>query len=102
MPIRRKNIDFTKKLVTVTSDYSVQEEDEFILADATTAELTVTLPTAVDCEGKFYQIKKKDSVNNVIVDGYGAETLDGDASLTISTQYTTVGLVSDGETWWRY
>ena len=102
MPIRRKNIDFIKKFIEVSSDYSVHPEDEFILADATSGNLTITLPDSNKSKGMFYQIKKKDASNDLIIDGLGSETIDGAATLTLSTQYTTAGFISDGINWWRY
>lgn len=48
------------------------------MVDATSGSLTMTLPTAASSTGKVFYIKKIDSsANSVIIDGAGAETIDG-------------------------
>ena len=66
------------KCVVKTANYTAN--DEFgILVDATSADVTITLPSALVHEHRTYLIKKIDnSVNNVIIEGFGTETIDGE------------------------
>lgn len=84
--------------------YTVTDSDGFevIKTDATalTANRTVTLPTAADNTGRRLTFKKGDTGSfDFIVDGEGAETIDGVATKTLSTQYDTFTLVCDGDEW---
>lgn len=73
----------------------------FIIVDATSAAVTVTLPTASGKAGRMYTIKKIDaSANIVTVDGNGAETVDGAADAQLTTQYQVVRVICNGTTWW--
>lgn len=65
----------------------------------TTGAITVTLPTAVGIKGKMYVVKKMDAVTTLTIAAAGAETIDGAASITRTTQYSSVSLVSDGANW---
>ena len=71
------------------------------LADCTAADVTLTLPAVSGLTGRFYVVKRTDaSANDVIIDGAGAETIDDQATLTLSSQYDAVQLVCDGTEWW--
>ena len=80
--------------VTLDATYHV------VLADATSAAFTVTLPAAATNSGRSYHIKKVDaSANAVTVDGNGAETIDGTTTKVITTQYDSIHIVCNGSTW---
>ena len=71
-----------------------------ILADATSAGITVTLRTAVGCLGHRVTIKKTDSTENaVILDGSGSQTIDGELLWTLSVPYECITIVSDNSNW---
>jgi hypothetical protein len=91
-------------VVTKTSDYTVlgsEADGEIIIkADCTSGDLTVTLPTASSYQNRKITVKRIDSsVNEVIVDGNGSETIDGDLTVNLSTQYTSLNFWSDGSEW---
>lgn len=91
-----------------TSAYTVKQADEgrLIPCDATSAGLTVTLPTvALAGNGFRIGIKKIDaSANAVTVDGDSAETIDGAADFALNAQFETVWLICDGAAWhvWNF
>ena len=89
--------DEYKAVRTITESYTVSDVDELILADATSGAITVTLPKAVD--GRTIYTKKIDNSNNVTIATTGSETIDGQAQQTISTQWDTVEVISDGSNW---
>lgn len=83
------------------SPYTVLSTDYLILVDASSAAVTVNLPTAVGIEGKQYIIKKTDTSlsNGVTVDASTTETIDGALTKTLRTQNESIKLVSDGANW---
>jgi hypothetical protein len=44
-------------------------------------------------------VKKLGNTANVIVDGNSSETIDGATTKTITSQYGTLNLLSDGKEW---
>lgn len=83
-----------------TAAYTVDDDDLVVLCDATGGAFTVTLLTAAGREGQRLIVKKTDAgVNVITIDGAGAETIDGAAAVTLTVQYSTKELVSDGTNW---
>jgi len=67
-----------------------------ILVDATGGNRTMTLPAVAGLSGRMYTIKKIDNSNNeVIVDGNGAETIDGDVTAVLTIPFSSVTVVAD-------
>lgn len=62
--------------------------------------VTLTLPAAASVAGFRVDVKKLDAANTLTLDGAGAETIDGAATVAWTTQYQTVSIVSDGTQWW--
>ena len=89
----------TLKTTAKTANYTVADET-FVKCDASTASFTVTLPSASSLVDTPIHFKKTDSsFNLVIIDGSGAETIDGELTFTLNLQYATVTVVSDGTEW---
>jgi len=89
-------------LTTVTGTTHTAASESTIICDDDTAgsAITVTLPAASTCTGRTYSIKKVGSTANVIIDGSGAETIDGATTATLTTQYESLTIQCDGTTWW--
>jgi hypothetical protein len=89
-----------ESLVTKTSAYTATATDYTILANATSAAFSVTLPTAVGANGKLYIVKKVDSsANAVTVATTSAQTIDGASTYVMGYQYQSVTVQSDGANW---
>lgn len=85
---------------TETTTYTATVQDEVVLADATLGAFTITLPTAAAAKGKALTIKAISVAGgNVTIDGNGAETIDGSATLVLSTLNRSVVIASDGTAW---
>ena len=84
-----------------TTGYTAVDTDHTILADATSAAFTVTLPAvAAIPTGRIYNIKKLDSTgNNVTVDANAAELIDGATTAVIAAQFNSLTVQSDGTEW---
>jgi hypothetical protein len=66
--------------------------------DTTSAGFTITLPTAVGVSGRVYVIKKTVAANTLTI-ATGGGNIDGNATISVSTQNQSYTLVSDGTNW---
>ena len=91
----------TMAVNAVAGNYTATAADEVILVNASSGNITVTLPsTSVVSTGKSYRIKKTDGTANfVTLDGDGAETVDGSATIALNTNQGGWVVVSDGSNW---
>jgi len=81
-------------LTTETADYTASPQ-EVVLVDASAGAVTVTLPTPESAASVV--VKKTDSsANAVTIATPGSETIDGDNSRTLSAQYVSLEIMSDG------
>jgi len=88
----------TTTSVTGTT-YTALATDHLILAD-NAAGLTVTLPVAaIAGDGAQIVIKRVGATGTITIDGNGSETIDGGLTATLTTQYESITLVSDGSNW---
>jgi hypothetical protein len=60
--------------------------------------ITITLPTAVGISGRTYWIKRT-GTGTITINTTSSQTIDGAASLSITAQYDSYTLVSDGSNW---
>jgi hypothetical protein len=80
---------------------SAAQSDYLVLADATAAAMTVTLPPVASSARALIVVKKIDtSSHHVTVEGSGAETIDGAANVTIVHRYDSATFACDGAQWW--
>lgn len=85
-------------IASVTADTTLTAVRSLTLVDATAGNVTITLPAAASAA--VASVKKTDATAyTVTVDGAGAETVNGDASVVISYQDTLITLLSDGSGW---
>lgn len=89
------------RIATPTSAYSMGNTDFAVLANATSAPFTVTLPAASTAAGMIVFIKKIDtSTNAVTVAAHGTDKIEGKASESLSKKYESLTLISDGSANW--
>ncbi len=92
-------------IVTQTANYTALVTDHYILGDATAAAITITLPASsasfANSVTQRLSIKKKDSsINAVTIAAAGADTIQGAATVALSTQYSERTLYTDGTGTW--
>jgi hypothetical protein len=88
---------------TVAGASVVQVTDEVILANAVSASMSVVLPALAKARGRWLYVKKIDaSANAVTIDGFDAETIDGAAAVTTTTQYDHFVLFAGDSEWHRF
>lgn len=84
----------TYTVTTETSDYTAGIHDA-VLADASGAALTVTLPAP--STDVLVAVKKTDATSNAVtIATPGTETIDGDTERTVTAQYVSRTITSDG------
>jgi len=84
----------------ITDDYMVDNDDYVILADASTKEIYISLPSASSVKENIYNIKRISSGNNkVYIVATNNELIDGQSGVEINTQYATLTVISDGLQW---
>ncbi len=85
---------------SVTASGNVVSGDYLIIADATAGAITMTLPTAALVPGRIYAFKRINAgANAVIVDGYASETIDGNLTHTMTPQWNSLVIMTNGVGW---
>lgn len=97
------------KVRSVSAAYTVDlNSDYLILPNTTAASRTITLPPIADAydalsqTGRQYIIQKPIAANSVIIEGNAAETINGAANQTLTTQYSSAILVAGPTEWIMY
>lgn len=92
----------SRTVSTRTADYTVLTTDDVILinAGAAASDLTMTLPTAVGNDGLALTFKRiNEDGQDVIIAAFGAQTIDGDSTQTLTVGFQAITLISDGSNW---
>jgi hypothetical protein len=94
---RQLAYQFIAPVKTVTGNYTATLTDAVILINA---DITVTLPTAAKAKDKRFTCKAINAgAGTRTVSGNGSN-IDGAATWTTTTQYTSMDFVSDGTQYW--
>lgn len=92
---------FAANIATITGNTTLDGTYHTVLCNNTGANITVTLPAAATCAGRFYFIKKIASgAFTVTVQGNGAENIDGANTNVISAQWNSITIQSNGTQWY--
>jgi hypothetical protein len=85
-------------VTTVTGNTTLLPTTPFAIVSGNS---TVTLPSAATSTGQMYYIKNV-GTGNVVVTTINNETIDGDSSLIINSQWSTAGVLSNGTNWFIF
>ena len=86
---------FSASYVAKTTTYTVTISDYTVNCDGT---FNVTLPTAVGVTGRIYNIKNS-GTGTVTIATTSSQTIDGTTTKTLSVQYNSYTVQSDGANW---
>ena len=87
-------------LTTKTVNYTITGSDITVLGDAASGQITFTLPNVSTYSGMVYNTKKIDSSGNaVVLASAGGALIDGQTTHSITTQYDSITVQSDGTNW---
>lgn len=93
--------DTTLATSTKTSNYTITGTDVVIFANATSGNVTITLPVAASNAGYRFYIKRIDGAGNTCsIMRSGSDTIDGQTTISLDLQYTSLTVVSDGSAWY--
>lgn len=82
-----------------SSSYQILDDDDLGTILGTVGGITITLPTASGNPNRRIIITNVASSGTVTIDGEGAETIDGVASIALEGQYDSTTVVCDGTSW---
>jgi hypothetical protein len=89
-------------ITTVTSNTTLGSQRD-VLVDATSGNITITLPLASSNSGRQYRIKKIDSSSNTVtIARTSSDTIDGATSQVISSQWVSLSPRSNGTNWFLF
>lgn len=98
----------SKNITIVDSaTYDVLTGDDIlhVTYTSTSAVTSLTLPTAQCTKGRTLVIKDAGGLsgtNSITIDTEGAETIDGEATVVINSNYSSINLYSDGSNWFIF
>ena len=91
-------IEIQPLIKSITANYTASGADEIILADTSSSNINLTLPTPSQ-KGKKIIIKKTDSSgNNLVIKSAGQ--IDAQQELLINQPYSGIIVLDDGATYW--
>ena len=93
LPIRAYRGEFGSSVDITDVDYT-------LLVDASSLDITVTLPDPSGLSGRTYVVKKIDNVGTVTIVDVNGDGVDGSA-LNLVTQYEYVTVQAHGGQWWK-
>ncbi len=96
------NGSLSTNVTKVTASYTVTTADNTILADASTAAITITLPSPAAISGRIYTIKKTGSggIDNAVTIAPTGGTIEGGTNFIIYNDWTFVTIQTDGTDWY--
>lgn len=78
---------------------TVNDYDDVIVLTGTNTRSVNLEAAATAGMGRYITIKNEQSSGTVTVDGSGSETIDGSLTFSMTLQYESITLVSDGSNW---
>lgn len=91
------NLENLNSIKEISGTYNVLPTDAVLLGNASTADVTVILPSPENYKGKKYTIQKKDTNEDYFVNVYG--NINGLTQLYTALPYSGWDLISDGTQW---
>jgi uncharacterized membrane protein len=83
-----------------STDFTVEGAGVVVLADAPVGQVSIHLPACAVNVDRMITVKKIDSTtNSVVINPNGSETIDGSTTKTLTVQYASLTIISDGTEW---
>lgn len=85
---------------SISATATIYSTDDVVTVNASSGAVTLNLPSAASVMGKVFFFKKSDSSSNqVTIDPYTTELIDGVATKKLIVQNENIKLISDGTNW---
>lgn len=91
--------DFRPIYSKITASIQAVGKYTVYLADATSGNLTISLPDADKAENMVYTFKKTDASGNYVRFQSSSANIDGASTLSTTTRYVSYTVLSDGTSW---
>lgn len=85
-------------VLNTSSSTGLLPTNRYIFVDSTSTDVTISLPPATITAS--FTIKKVLGNNNVVITSGGTDTIEGSASVILTTQYEYISLVSNQDNMW--
>ena len=96
------NNSISRNLVTVTANYSMPVDISKVLVDATSNNITITLPDPSLSKGASYSISKIDNTSNkVTIVPHNTELILGATLFELLNSNDALRLITDGTNWYN-
>jgi len=84
----------------ITASTAIVSTDFALIANSTSGAIVVALPPAATANGRMFFVKRVNAgANNVTIDPYASETIDGGATHVLTAQWSRVEFISNGTAW---
>lgn len=83
----------------IASDTILSENDDVIFANCQFSNINVYIPTAGGYGGKEILIKRTGGLNDLTIHASGLETIDGQSSFSVFSNFQSLTLISDNTNW---
>lgn len=92
---------FGCNVATKTTTATLTGNEEVVLCSASSADYTITLPSAAAQTGKIFKIIRTDAYDTyeITLDAYGSETIGGLSDVSLWTPNESWEIISDGTNW---
>lgn len=89
-----------KSIDSTDSPYTLLATDDLVLCDCTSGNIVINLPALSAADVKEYNIKKMDvTANTITIDPNGSETIDGELTEEILSQYIVRRIIPCSTEW---
>lgn len=97
----RSRLPGPQRVTTKTADATLDGADfgAIVIVEPASADVTLTLPTAVGIRGYWYDVKLNSATYTVTLDGNGSETIDGATTYKLNRSQEAIRVISDGTNW---
>jgi hypothetical protein len=76
----------------VTNSQTLNLLDELVVADTSGGDIVLTLPPLESSQGARYSLKKTGAPNTLTISGQGSDTIDGQSSLVLRLENSSLSL----------
>lgn len=88
------------RMTTISSNTQLSLSYHIYLCNASSNAIIISLPTSATVTGQCFVIKKiDDTTNSVTIQANGTETIDGQSSIALTSQWSFVRIASTGQGW---
>tara|TARA_B110000858_G_scaffold147630_1_gene167711 strand:+ start:32 stop:418 length:387 start_codon:yes stop_codon:yes gene_type:complete len=84
---------------TITGNTTVTNSDGVFLVDASSVDVTLSIPSAGNNAGKLFTVKKISAAGSVNINTNSPDHIDGASTKVLTTQWDSVQFISDGANW---